>query len=115
MNGVYQTVLIIQPLCFRVKQDSVVGLHSPVTGRDGSDIHEIVIPKGTQLFVGILAANVNPDLWGLDAMEFKPERWLDGLPDTISGAKMPGVYSNLMTFFGGARSCLYASLFFCTR
>ncbi|EEB98095.1 hypothetical protein MPER_02458 [Moniliophthora perniciosa FA553] len=45
-------------------------------------------------------------LWGPDALEWKPERWLEPLPAVIPEARIPGVYSHLMTFNGGGRSCI---------
>ena len=58
-------------------------------------MHEIFVPKDTQVFVSISSSNTNPAIWGPDAAEWKPERWLSALPETLSDAKMPGVYSNL--------------------
>ena len=58
-------------------------------------MHEIVIPKDTHVFVSISAANTNPAIWGPDGREWKPERWLSPLPDAVSEARIPGVYSNL--------------------
>ncbi|KAJ3837654.1 hypothetical protein F5878DRAFT_685093 [Lentinula raphanica] len=36
-----------------------------------------------------------------------PERWLSPLPGELADARIPGVYSHLMTFIGGGRSCMY--------
>ena len=58
-------------------------------------ISEIPVPKGTDIFLGIQACNTNKALWGDDALEWKPERWLSPLPETLSQARIPGVYSNL--------------------
>ncbi|KAJ1307064.1 hypothetical protein OPQ81_008043 [Rhizoctonia solani] len=44
--------------------------------------------------------------WGDDADQFKPSRWLDPLPCSVTEARIPGVYSNMMTFLGGPRSCI---------
>ncbi|KAJ3818991.1 hypothetical protein F5880DRAFT_1164843 [Lentinula raphanica] len=35
-----------------------------------------------------------------------PERWLSPLPGELADARIPGVYSHLMTFIGGGRSCI---------
>lgn len=70
-------------------------LSEPIRGTDGNLIQEIPVPKGTEVIVGILASNRNPALWGPDAAEWKPERWLEPLPDTINTARVPGVYSHL--------------------
>ena len=58
-------------------------------------ITEIPIPKDTSIIIGVRACNRNKALWGEDALEFKPERWLSPLPDTVTNAHIPGVYSNL--------------------
>ncbi|KAI0687587.1 cytochrome P450 [Earliella scabrosa] len=87
-------------------QDAILPLSRPIRGLDGSMIHEIAVPKGTAIAVGIFSANRNKAIWGEDATEWKPERWLSSLPNTVTDAKIPGVYSNLMTFFGGGRACI---------
>ncbi len=70
-------------------------LSQPVRGRDGKLISEIPLPKDTTVFVGVISSNTNRALWGDDAHEWKPERWLSPLPDAVLDAKIPGVYSNL--------------------
>ncbi|KIK57049.1 hypothetical protein GYMLUDRAFT_46670 [Collybiopsis luxurians FD-317 M1] len=88
------------------RQDAVIPLSKPLTGLDGTEMNEIAVPKGTTIVVSILNSNRNPDLWGKDADEWKPERWLSPLPTTLTDARIPGVYSHLMTFIGGGRSCI---------
>ncbi|TFK51329.1 cytochrome P450 [Heliocybe sulcata] len=90
----------------RATQDTVLPLSMPVRGQDGTLVTEIPVPKGTRLFVSILSLNRNKALWGADAYEWKPERWLAPLPAEITDSKTPGVYSNIMTFSGGARGCI---------
>ena len=70
-------------------------LSKPIIGTDGKEMTEVFIPKGTKIFVSILGSNRNPNLWGLDAFEWKPERWLNPLPEVLASAKVPGVYSHL--------------------
>ncbi|KAF9522379.1 cytochrome P450 [Crepidotus variabilis] len=94
------------PMLGRVaRENAALPLSTPLIGVDGQVMHEILVPKGTLVLVSILNHNRNPDLWGLDAEEFKPERW-DNLPEALTDAHTPGVYSNLMTFGGGTRSCI---------
>ncbi|KAF9565114.1 cytochrome P450 [Agrocybe pediades] len=88
------------------RKDTVLPLSNPIKGLDGSEIREIPIPANTNVIVGIMASNRNPELWGPDSYEWKPERWLKPLPDAVSQAHLPGVYSNLMTFLGGGRACI---------
>ncbi|KAK7038700.1 hypothetical protein VNI00_010584 [Paramarasmius palmivorus] len=87
-------------------KDTVLPLSTPVTAKDGSQITEIPVPAQTNVYLSIMGSNRNTSLWGPDAPEWKPERWLSPLPDVVSEAKIPGVYSHLMTFNGGGRSCI---------
>ncbi|KAL0059104.1 hypothetical protein AAF712_014175 [Marasmius tenuissimus] len=87
-------------------QTAILPLSTPIRCTDGSVINEITVPADTKVLIDILNANRNPELWGPDAMEWKPERWLSSLPSTLAKAKSPGIYSHLMTFSGGGRSCI---------
>nr|GAT56734.1 cytochrome P450 [Mycena chlorophos] len=87
-------------------RDTVLPLGIPMTGKDGTTITEVVVPKGTIVHVGIKAANTRCSLWGADALQWKPERWLNPLPSAIADADIPGVYPKLLTFIGGARGCI---------
>lgn len=64
-------------------------------GEDGSMLTRIAVPKGTNVLVGLRACNRNKALWGADAEEWKPERWLAPLPKAVEDAEIPGVYSHL--------------------
>ncbi|CCM00085.1 uncharacterized protein FIBRA_02112 [Fibroporia radiculosa] len=87
-------------------KDVILPLSEPIRGVDGTLMHQILIPKGTKVIIGILGSNINKALWGEDALEWRPERWLAPLPNALTEAPIPGVYSNLMTFSGGGRSCI---------
>ncbi|KAI9059398.1 cytochrome P450 [Trametes sanguinea] len=106
---VRETLRVDVPAQLRMREarvDAVLPLSKPIQGKDGSMMDSVPVPKGTIVFVAIQAANVSKDLWGPDALEWRPERWLEPLPETVTEAKIPGVYSNLMTFWGGGRSCI---------
>lgn len=79
----------------RARKDSVLPLSMPIKGKNGCDIREIHIPKGTSVMITILGANRNPEIWGDDSDEWKPERWLAPLPDTVMQAHFPSIYSNM--------------------
>ncbi|KAJ7454338.1 cytochrome P450 [Mycena galericulata] len=67
----------------------------------------IRIPRGTTLFLGIAGANRLESVWGDDAKEWKPERWLQGdLNREPPRDRLPGIYAGMMSFLGGARSCI---------
>ena len=70
-------------------------LSEPIHGLNGELIKEIPVPKDTWVIIGVRGCNRNEALWGEDASEFKPERWLSPLPEAVTNARVPGVYSNL--------------------
>ena len=63
-------------------------------GLDGTMIREVLVPKDTVIFVGALSSNQNKRIWGEDALEWKPERWLSPLPESLVNARIPGIYSH---------------------
>lgn len=73
----------------------VVPLQWPITGVDGTLLHEVAIPKGTLVLTNLSACNTAKEIWGDDVYEWKPERWLGPLPPTVTEAQIPGVSSNL--------------------
>lgn len=56
--------------------------------------------------ISIQETNQDPEIWGPDSGEWKPERWLSPLPDSVLNARIQGVYSHLMTFIGGSKACI---------
>ncbi|KAG2043954.1 cytochrome P450, partial [Suillus americanus] len=86
-------------------QDDVLPLSQPITIRSGDVIRELPVPKGTRIVASIAAYNRNKELWGEDAHVSNPDRWLNGTAKEKKVTSI-GVYSNLMTFLGGVRSCI---------
>lgn len=86
--------------------DTILPLSQPIKGTNGKDIPEIHIPRGTVMQISIQETNQDPEIWGPDSGEWKPERWLSPLPDSVLNARIPGVYSHLMTFIGGSKACI---------
>ncbi|UKZ79519.1 hypothetical protein TrVFT333_007274 [Trichoderma virens FT-333] len=86
----------------------------PLTIREATHdttIQGIPVRKGTRLTVSPFAVNVDPKLWGSDASEFNPDRWLstDGLSDESNKrAASGGAESNyaFLSFLHGPRSCI---------
>lgn len=58
-------------------------------------MNEIPVPKGTTMILSVRACNRSEAIWGEDALEWKPERWLLPLPESVTRARVPGIYSNL--------------------
>ncbi|EIN05345.1 cytochrome P450 [Punctularia strigosozonata HHB-11173 SS5] len=95
------------PFMTRVaKRDNVLPLAMPMPGTDGNAIREVPIRKGQGLYIGIASINRSRAIYGPDAEEWKPARWRSPLPSSVSEAKIPGVYSNQLTFLGGGRACI---------
>ncbi|KAF5314303.1 hypothetical protein D9619_011868 [Psilocybe cf. subviscida] len=91
----------------RTLKDIVIPLYHPITGTDGRIMNEVHIEKGTDIFINIIGANHNPKTWGEDASEWKPERWLSELPESVTKIRdLSGVYAHQMTFIAGNRACI---------
>ncbi|KZT02243.1 cytochrome P450 [Laetiporus sulphureus 93-53] len=105
-----ETLRVFPPLTHlpRVaRQDTILPLAWPITATDRkTQIKEIAIKKGQSLMVSIIGANHSTRIWGEDAEEWKPERWLQSEAPFVEDARLPGVYSSMMTFLGGSRACM---------
>lgn len=61
------------------------------------------IPKGTSFFISPWATNANKELWGADAAEFNPDRWMGSGKANTGGANS---HYSFLTFLQGPRSCI---------
>ncbi|KAI1790345.1 cytochrome P450 [Ganoderma leucocontextum] len=84
-------------------KDDVLPLAKPVTTRSGKVVSQVPIRAGLRLILSVCAYNREKDVWGEDAHQFNPERWLASSGKRASSV---GVYSNLLTFSGGVRACI---------
>ncbi|KAI1810819.1 cytochrome P450 [Poronia punctata] len=63
-----------------------------------------LIPKGVTLVLSMWQMNRSPEVWGADADEFRPERWITaGKPNSNGGASSNYEF---LTFLHGPRSCI---------
>ena len=61
-----------------VTRDTVLPLAWPIKATDGkSEIREIPLSRGTKVIISVYNSNRSKAVWGDDAHEWKPERWLD--------------------------------------
>ncbi|KAI5824209.1 cytochrome-450 hydroxylase [Schizophyllum commune Tattone D] len=108
-NVMREALRLIPPIHSSLRvctRDDVVPTKYPVHDRDGNVVegkHEFFLPKGTMVHVPIEAFNLDKEVWGEDAWEFKPQRW-DDLPELAK--EQPGVFPSILTFSGGTRSCI---------
>ncbi|KAJ3570545.1 hypothetical protein NP233_g4328 [Leucocoprinus birnbaumii] len=84
-------------------KDDIIPLDKPIVDRKGRVRDSVSIRKGQTVFIPILTVNRSEELWGKDALEFKPERW-ETPQEATSG--VPGIWGNMLTFFGGPRACI---------
>ncbi|QRW08852.1 cytochrome P450 family protein [Ceratobasidium sp. AG-Ba] len=107
LDKVVHEVLRVHPAAPMVARQAVQDAVIPV-GESYKDVHgishnEIRVQKWDTVMVPIKAMNRSKDVWGDDALDFRPERW-DDLPPLVK--EMPGVWGHLMTFVHGNQSCI---------
>ena len=96
---------------YRTIQPTTLPLYRPIKTVDGESVQSIPLRKNTRVIVSILGANRNRDVWGEDADEYKPERWLtkrereekqdnwfEEKKEDSDKAVLPGVYSGMYAF-----------------
>ncbi|XP_017218245.1 cytochrome P450 72A15 [Daucus carota subsp. sativus] len=64
---------------------------------------DMVIPGWVQLTIPITLINHDPDIWGEDVKQFKPERFAEG----VFNSKMQSIF---LAFAGGPRKCIGQSM-----
>lgn len=81
-------------------------MSAPIKAANGQLIDRISIVKGQAVTVPIHTVNKSESIWGSDAHDFKPERWLDqgdGIPEKVKAVQG---HRHLLTFVDGPRTCL---------
>jgi len=92
------------PMAGRVAQkEDMIPLETTFLDVKGRTQDYIRVTKGDFVLLPIVAINRSKDIWGEDALEFKPERW-ESIPEAVS--KIPGVWGNMFSFLGGSRACI---------
>ncbi|TFK52303.1 cytochrome P450 [Heliocybe sulcata] len=108
LQAVLKETLRLHPAVFQVprmaSRDAVLPLSQPIKTLSGEIISQLPVPKGTQVIVSSGCYNMSKCIWGEDAYEFDPERWLKDEP-VKSGASV-GVLGNLMSFWSGTKACI---------
>ncbi|THG97108.1 hypothetical protein EW026_g4830 [Hermanssonia centrifuga] len=94
---------IVYHLGREAAKDDVIPLSKPVYGKSGEMISEIPVTAGQNIMISICAYNRLPDVWGNDANEWNPMRFVDASEE--KQVKV-GILANLMTFSAGIRGCI---------
>lgn len=86
-------------------QNDRIPLSQPIIAANGKKLGVLSIAAGTTITIPVHCINRSEAIWGEDAKQFIPERWLvkDGIPSKAQ--EFPGYYHSL-TFFDGPRTCL---------
>ncbi|KAF9258812.1 cytochrome P450 [Marasmius fiardii PR-910] len=105
LNAIIKESLRLHPIVAELFReaavDEVIPLDYPVIDASGSVLSEIPVVKGQRILADIAGYNTLKQIWGEDAEEWNPRRFIDNkTPTTL------GVFGNLMTFSGGVRSCI---------
>ncbi|KAI1270529.1 cytochrome P450 [Xylariaceae sp. FL1019] len=94
LNGVIHETLRLYPTVPMTLRQAI---------RD-SDLSGQIIPKGTTVVLSMWQMNRSSEVWGPEAGEFRPERWItSGKPNTNGGANSNYEF---LTFLHGPRSCI---------
>ncbi|KAJ6594703.1 cytochrome P450 [Mycena capillaripes] len=92
------------PLAERIAtEDCVLPLSDPIRTSDGVHISELPIKKGQRFYIAIASYHRLTSVWGPDAGEFRPRRWLE--KDPCKGPAL-GPHASLLSFLGGPAVCL---------
>ncbi|KZV67879.1 cytochrome P450 [Peniophora sp. CONT] len=102
-----ETLRMWPPLPFlsrEARKTDVIPTEQPWTDKNGQQHDGIPVTAGDAIVVPVLAMNRSTDIWGPDAGEFKPERWLDPHHPAphVQNVPLPG----LLSFSGGPRACI---------
>ncbi|XP_058769800.1 cytokinin hydroxylase [Vicia villosa] len=74
--------------------------------REDIRVDDVTVPNGTNMWIDVVAMHHDPELWGKDVNEFKPERFMD---DVNGGCKHKMGY---LPFGFGGRMCVGRNLTF---
>ncbi|KAI0665798.1 cytochrome P450 [Trametes maxima] len=86
-------------------RDDVIPLSKPIVKASGEIISSVRVRAGQVFHIPFTTMHVNPTVWGPDAAEFRPARWLtpEGVP---SPSELPHGWSGLVAFCDGPRNCI---------
>ncbi|KAI0297456.1 cytochrome P450 [Multifurca ochricompacta] len=84
-------------------RDDAIPLAFPITTKSGQQVSSIPVKKGTIIDIAVHAYQRLPEVWGEDAGEWNPDRFLNF--ENVKQTSL-GVYGNLLNFSGGPQGCI---------
>ncbi|KAJ6450388.1 cytochrome P450 [Mycena sanguinolenta] len=87
-------------------RDDVVPFKNPVTLSNGETIYNLAVKAGDGFIIPFQVLNTDPMVWGPDAAQFVPERWLAGGSNPPSEDLPHGPWGNVSNFVDGPRHCI---------
>ncbi|EIW76504.1 cytochrome P450 [Coniophora puteana RWD-64-598 SS2] len=117
LDAVVNEILRLHPplseLSRQAAEADIIPLSTPTRTASGGLTSFVGVHKGTRMLIPIRAINRLTSLWGPDAAEFRPSRWLSssipgegkegGIPES---ARAVQGYKNMLTFSDGPKTCL---------
>ncbi|ORY84134.1 cytochrome P450 [Leucosporidium creatinivorum] len=100
---VRETLRLEPPAAFAIRtslSNTQVPLSKPLNTSHGQ-LPSLPVTKNVTLVIPFASMNRDPAVFGEDAEEWRPERWLEG-----AGEGGVGIYSHIMTFSAGPRACI---------
>ncbi|KAK1231785.1 hypothetical protein PQX77_005077 [Marasmius sp. AFHP31] len=92
---------ILSTIPVEAEVDDVIPLEYPVVSSSGHVIREVPVAKDQRVIASVDVYNRLKEVWGEDAHEWRPTRFLEDKTQTTLG-----VYGNVFTFGAGARACI---------
>ena len=86
--------------------DDAIPLSTPIVTASGKVVDCIHVDRGTDVVVPIRCMNRSTSIWGPDAKEFVPERWLNNENGLTQRAKELQGFHHTLSFIDGPRTCL---------
>jgi cytochrome P450 len=104
---VHETLRLHSPVTLMARiasLDDEIPLSRPYVDRSGVMRDTISIKKGDNVMLPLSLVNCTESIWGPDAGQWRPERWMRSLPEEAT--KVPGVWGNVLSFSAGPHGCI---------
>ncbi|KAF8756134.1 cytochrome p450 [Rhizoctonia solani] len=108
LDAITMEILRLRPIGPHIErvaaEHTVLRFGNRVQTSDGAEISEVAIKAGQTIIIPIMAMNRLKSVWGDDADDFNPERWLD--PARLEHVDRKFGWNGMLTFSDGPRQCI---------